>query len=117
MVRVTISIPSEIAKNVSSAKLKELAVLYGKSRERLLYAESTIRDLLKFYDEFCYVSFKERCKDLAIAIAESVAINIEVKPLADVLRTLKTNVSTKIDADILVDVVRKLIEFLTDSKW
>jgi hypothetical protein len=117
MVRVSISVPSEVAKYVSSAKLKELAVLYGKTRERLLYAESTIRDLLKFYDEFCYVSFKERCKDLATAIAESVAINIEVKPLADALRALKSNVSTKIDADILVDVVRKLIEFFTDSKW
>jgi hypothetical protein len=117
MVRVTISIPSEIAKNVTSVKLKELAMLYGKSRERLLYAESTIRDLLKFYDEFCYVSFKERCKDLAIAIAESVAINIEAKPLSEILEVLKSNVSTKTDADILVEVARKLIEFFTDSKW
>jgi hypothetical protein len=117
VVRVSISVPSEVAKHVSSAKLKELAVLYGKTKERLLYAESTIRNLLKFYDEFCYASFKERCKDLAIAIAESVAINIEVKPLSEVLEALKSNVSTKIDADILVGVVRKLIEFFTDSKW
>jgi hypothetical protein len=35
MARVSISVPSEIAKYVSSAKLKELAVLYGKTRERL----------------------------------------------------------------------------------
>jgi len=119
MVKYTISVPYDVASMVSASKVKELAVLFARTRMELQRRWETLSDLIRFYDKGCRGVDKADCKSIAYIAVETVMNAVYFEPLRKALDYIRNRLAaggaSAEDLDKVMDLVKDIVQYFAQG--